>query len=173
MDYRVEVIQRGITERQRELHSIAEILAKGAKKKGRIAASTKVLTILLGAFITTQAVASQVFGDNSIGVVIVYALAGLLVAVVGGVEAAFKNETRAAELYVLAAQCQSIIWQIDSEWSKTVGTATGEAQFQAARSLLDRQDSSLAEIQSRAAQAGVNITYEVRELYDGEMPALA
>jgi hypothetical protein len=173
MDHRVEVIQRGIEERQRELHNIAEILALAASRKGRLGALAKVTTIALGALIATQAVAVQILGDNSVGVIVAYSFAGLLVATIGGLEAAFRNEARAAELYVLAAQCQSTIWQIDSEWSKSVGTATGEAQFQAARALLDRQDSTLTEIQSRAAQAGVNITLAVRRLYGGEIPALA
>jgi hypothetical protein len=126
-------------ERQKELHNIAGILASAAEYRRRTANLSRVITIFVGAFIATQAVAADLFGKASMGVVVTYAFAGLLVAVIGGVEAAFKNEARGAELSVLAAQCQSTIWQIDSEWFKTVGTAEGEAQYQAARSLLDRQ----------------------------------
>ena len=40
------------------------------------------------------------------------------------------------------------------------------SKFQAARALLDRQDSTLADLQSRAAQIGINITFEVQHLWD-------
>lgn len=173
MDYKTEMIQRAIVERQSELHNIAGILSEAAEKKIKVANWTKVLTILLGAFVATQAVAGKVLGEQSSMVAVVYALAGLFVAVLGGIEAAFKHDAKGAELAVLAARCQSAIWQIDSEWSKTVGTAEGEQQYQAARVLLDRQDASIADIQSRAAQAGVNITLEVRGLWGDEPRALA
>jgi hypothetical protein len=39
--------------------------------------------------------------------------------------------------------------------------------------MLDRQDQSISDIQARAAEIGVNITFKVRELYLEEPPALA
>jgi hypothetical protein len=169
-----DVLQNAIQERQEELHRIADILAQAARTRTRTSVWTRTATILLGAFITTQAVAGRLLGEGSEVVLVLYALAGFLVAGIAGLEAAFKNEGAGAELTVLAARCQSTIWTIDSAWSKTVATAPNPYEKeQAARELLDRQDSALAEIQSAAAKVGVNVSFEVRRLYQGEPPALA
>ena len=88
-----------------------------------------------------------------------------MVATVAGLEAAFKFESKSAELKVLAATCQSTVRQVDSQWQKEIGTAYLDEQIEAARKLLDLQDTKLAEIQEKTARLGVNITLEIRELY--------
>jgi hypothetical protein len=170
-------IQNGIQERQEELHRLADILARVASKKGRQAAVARVATIVLGAFVATNAVATKLWGNENSLVVVVYALAGLVIAAASGMEAAFKVEARAAGLRALAAKCQGTIWQIDSEWRKSVGapdTDSYEAgRLKSARALLDRQDQVLGDVQVKAADLGENITLEVRSLYGPEMPAAA
>ena len=171
----MEMLQGSITQRQYELHKIADILAKVAHKESKRAATSKVLLIFLGAFTATKGASDQVFGAaNSINVII-YTIAGLLVATIAGLEVAFKFESRSAELKVLAATCQSTIRQVDSQWQKEIGTAYLDEQTEAARKLLDLQDAKLAEIQEKTARLGVNITLEIRELYrdNGEQPYLA
>jgi hypothetical protein len=64
-----------------------------------------------------------------------YTLVGLVLATVAGIDAAFQLESRSAELTLLAAECQSTIWQIDSAWQQTAGTIYGEEQIAAARGL--------------------------------------
>lgn len=173
MDYRMRILQDGITQRQHELHNIATILAQTAKRESNLAAIGRVVTIVFGALAATNGAATSLFGEKSITTIIVYTAVGLIIAAVGGLEAAFKFEGKSAELKLLAALCQSTIWQIDSDWQKTVGTTEGEEKILAARQLLDKQDKSLSDIQTRAAQLGVNIALEVRELYLEEPPALA
>jgi len=73
----------------------------------------------------------------------------------------------------LAATCQSTIWKTDSEWQKSIGSGLAENPTLAARNLLDTQDQVLADIHIRAAQLGINITHEVRELWGGEPRAAA
>jgi hypothetical protein len=173
VDYRVRILQEGIAQRQRELHNVAEILGHQALKRGRLAAGAKVVTIVFGAIAATQGVAAQLVGSQSVFVLVPYTLIGLVIAAVAGIDAAFKLESRSAELTLLAAECQSIIWQIDSAWQQTVGTVEGEERIAAARALLTKQDAGLAEVQKRSAQLGVNITLQVRELYVDEPPAMA
>jgi hypothetical protein len=173
MDYRLRILQDGITQRQHELHNIASILAQSALRRGRLAAGSKVITIVFGAIAATQGLAAKLLSEGSPLVVVPYALVGLIIAAVAGIDAAFKLESRSAELTVLAAECQSTIWQIDSAWQQTVGTVDGEERVSAARALLNKQDATLAEIQKRAAQLGVNITLAVRDLYVDEPPAIA
>ena len=174
------LLQAGIQDRQQEIHRIAEILGKHAFNQGRRAALAEVITIVLGSLGATQGGAAKFFGDANVGVLSAYALLGLLItavsgqrSAVSGLEAAFKTETRSAGLRALAAQCQSTIWQIGSAWQKTVGTSEEGERVLAARLLLDQQDTCLAETQSKAADLGVNITLEVRELYEGVPPAMA
>jgi hypothetical protein len=132
----------------------------------------------LGAFAATYAVAGKLFGTDNRLVIVFYTATGLVIATVSGLDAAFKIESRAAALRALAASCQSTIWQIDSEWRKSIGSLSSsdfqseEARVQAARLLLDRQE-VLADVQSKAAALGEDITFRVRELYGPEPPAAA
>ena len=119
-------------------------------------------------------------GDGNAGVVVAYAAAGLCIAAVSGMEAAFRTESRAANLRALAAYCQTTLWQIDTEWRKSVAIESTDAdkspessRVSAAKLLLDRQDQVLGDVQSKAAEFGENITFQVRRLYGTEVPAAA
>ena len=170
----MRMIQGSISERQSELHKVADIIAKAAGRQGRRAAIAKVLVIILGAFAATKSAADQVLGVRYSAVsTVLYTLVGVLIASIAGIEAAFKSESRSAELKIVAATCQSTIRQVDSQWQKEIGTAAIDQQLNAARKLLDLQDTKLADVQERAAKLGVNITLEIRELYRDEPVYLA
>jgi hypothetical protein len=168
--YQMSQVQESINARQAELHSVTDTLALAAQRASLRASVAKVVLVLLGAFAATREAANQLFGANSELIVIVYTLGALSIAVVAGLEAAFKWETRSVELRILAASGQSTTRLVDTQWRKEVGTvsASPEEQLAAARRLLDVQDTKLAEIQERAATLGVNITLEVRELLRGQ-----
>ena len=169
MSYELEMIQGSIMDRQRELHGVADVLAKEANKLSKRSSLAKVLLVFLGALATTQGAMTQLIGESSAGElasIVIYTVIGLLIATIAGLEAAFKLESRSAELTVLAANCHSTIRTVDSQWQKEIGTVENEQKLPAARRLLDTQDSVLSEIQTLAAKAGVNITLEIRELRD-------
>jgi len=151
--------------RQRELHTVADILARRAERVTKTANFTKVILILLGAFTATQGTADQLLGQSNATKIIAYTVAGLLIAALAGLEAAFKFDARAAELRLMAADCQSAIRAVDSQWQKEIGGGESYEPVEEARGLIDLQDAKLAEIQQRAAKSGVNITLEIRELY--------
>jgi len=175
-------IQKGIQERQEELHRIAELLGRASARHGKLSAVARASTIALGAFVATSAVATKLWGENNTVVTIIYTLAGLVIATVSGLEAAFKVESRAASLRTLAAHCQTTLWQIDTEWRKSIGSPSSREGFTdeeeaerlvPAQSLLDRQDQVLGEVQTKAAELGENITFAVRQLYGLDLPATA
>jgi hypothetical protein len=172
-EYRLRMIQGSISERQQELHKAADILARAAKQVGKRSAFAKVVLITLGAFSATKGAADQIMGGTSKLNIVSYTIAGLLVAAIAGLEAAFKFESRSTELKLLAASCQSTIRQIDSQWQKEIGTVSAEEKLAAARKLLDVQDMKLGDIQEKAARIGVNITLEIRELYTEGTPYAA
>ncbi len=167
------LLKNGIYERQSELHNLAKILSESAQRLGRIGSIGRVAVIVLGAFVATQGVAETLAGRTNPAILVIYATSGLMIAALSGLEAAFKTESRSAELKLLAATCQSTIWKTDSEWQKSIGSGLAEDPVMAARSLLDAQDQVLGDIHTRAAQLGINVTREVRELWGGEQRAAA
>jgi hypothetical protein len=173
MRTRLEMLQSGIQQRQQELHNIAAILARSAKKKGLLAASAKVLTIVLGAFAATNAVSAKLFDQHRVQVSIIYTFIGLAITAISGLEAAFRTGSTASELKVLAAQCQATIFQIDTKWLKSVAGMPEQDQLAAALDLLEQQDAMLAQTQTKAAELGINIAQEIRELYVDSPPAMA
>ena len=172
-EYQVRMIQGSISERQQELHKAADILAKAAREVGKRSAITKVILISLGAFSATKGATDQIIGASNKLNIIIYTVAGLLVATIAGLEAAFKFESRSTELKLLAASCQSTIRQVDSQWQKEIGTVSADEKLAAARRLLDVQDTKLGDIQEKAARIGVSITLEIRELYAEDTPYMA
>jgi hypothetical protein len=160
----IQSLQAGINDRQQELQGVTDILARTARQLSIRAMASKVILVLLGALVATRETAAQLLGNSNAGASIFYALLGTAVAVVAGLEAAFKWETRGAELTALAARCQAAIRSVDSQWHRQVGSATGDEQTAGALTLLEMQDARLAEAQERAATLGVNVTIEVREL---------
>jgi hypothetical protein len=164
-DYQMHNIQGSINDRQKELHSVTDFLAAAAQQASLRAAAAKIIIVLLGAFVATREAANQLIGASNTITIVSYTLAGLLIAVVAGLEAAFKWESRAADLRTLAAICQSTVRLVDSQWQKDIGSAPIETQLDAARKLLDLQDTKLTEVQEKAAALGVNITLAVRELF--------
>ena len=160
----MRMLQGSISARQEELHNVTDTLAAAAHRVGQRAIASRVALVFLGALVATRETATQIFGGDTIGVVVLFTFAGLVIAVIAGLEAAFKWENNAAELRTLAATCQSTLRQVDSQWQKQIGTAVSdESRIDAARQLLDVQDAKLAEVQQQAARFGVNITLAVRD----------
>lgn len=164
MPDRINELQGSINDRQRELHSVTTILANVAARRARWATASRVIVIALGAFAATKSAADQLLGAASHVSVVTYTLAGLVIATVTGLEAAFKNEVTAAELRVLAAAGQSTVRQVDSRWQRDIGGVAGQERVDAALKLIDLQDAKLAELQEKTSKLGVNITLEVRQL---------
>jgi len=169
----VSYLKQGIYERQTELHNLAKVLSEKAETLAKQGAASRVMTIVLGAIVATQGVADKVVGEGSTSVLLTYTIIGVLIAAISGLEAAFKTESRSAELKLLAATCQSTIWRTDTEWQKSIGSGASPNPVVDAQKLLEMQDQVLTEIHTKAAQLGINITQEVRELWGGEMRAAA
>ena len=168
MPDRINELQGSINDRQRELHSVTAILANVAARRARWGTASKVIVIALGAFAATKSAADQLLGATSHISLVTYTLAGLVIATVTGLEAAFKNEVTAAELRVLAAAGQSTVRQVDSRWQRDIGGVAGQERVEAALKLIDLQDAKLAELQEKTSRLGVNITLEVRQLVRGD-----
>ncbi len=162
----IEMLQEGIAARQQELQRVADILARAAQKYRVNAGLIRIGLIFFGAVIATQSAwekALPAYKDYSF---ITFTLLGVLVTTLAGLEAAFKFESKGAELNLLAASCHSTVRKTDATWYKQVGiAANGADQITGAMSLIELQDTKLSEIQEKAAGSGVNVTLEIRSLY--------
>ncbi len=164
MDGDIQSLQSGIERRQQELHDVAEIIAKEAKKLSSIANWTKSITVLLGAIAATKGVADNILGAESLINLILFSLLGVVVAVNAGIEASFKFEKRGAELTLLAAICQSTVREVDSLWRKEIGSRYDSDLRSAAADIITLADQRLNKVQEDAAKLGINITLQVYEL---------
>jgi hypothetical protein len=173
-DYILRQIQEGISQRQNELHRVADILAKNAEKFSLYWTISKVTLIALGALAATKGAFDKLLLAESTFNLVFFTVIGLLVAVVTGLETTFKYESKNIELKTLAAECHSTARQIDTLWYQKVGFGEIELRISEAKTLLEIQDNKLADIQVRATKLGLNLTLEIRELLNtGEQPYLA
>ena len=113
------------------------ILASVAARRARWATVSKVIVIALGAFAATKSAADQLLGTASHVTMVTYTLVGLVIETVAGLAAAFKNETTAAELRILAAAGQSTVRQVDSRWQRDIGGVAGQERVEAALKLIE------------------------------------
>src|ERR1700731_3493751 len=95
-----------IDDRQDELLAVQFALENYARKDSRTARFLKLAVIVLGAVVVTRDVADKLFPASVFpklnkSVIVLYTLVGLSIAVIGGVAAAFKFESRAAGINVL------------------------------------------------------------------------
>ncbi len=153
------MLQEGVSTRQQELEHTAGLLASAAHQYQRLAATIRLLLIICGALATTQAAWEQAIpGYKEHGICYFYLYLGVCITILAGIEAAFKFETKGAELNLLAASCHSMVRRSDASWYKLVGVAvTDEDKVSGALALIELQDNKLSEIQEKAANAGVNI----------------
>lgn len=157
-------LQRGISDRQKELRETVAILGKHAYRLQRVSNWLRVATIVLSAVTTAKGVADKAFGDGALTSLVVFTVLGIITTATIGIEAAFKFEKRAADMNLLSATAQATVIAVDSEWRKTIGSIGDSDLRKAARDLLTMQDAKLAEIHQKAAAAGIHLTLEIREL---------
>jgi hypothetical protein len=118
----------------------------------------------LGALTATRGVADKLAEPDSLWVIGLYTFVGLLIATLGGIEAAFGFQRKASELRILSAECKSYLLEIDCQIPLVEAPNTIDAQVEAANKLIQLQNEKLTDIQVRAAKSDVNITRKVRKL---------
>jgi hypothetical protein len=161
-------LQHGIVMRQTELHTATRILAKHARKLSLIAAVTTTSTIVLGAIVATRDALDPLYPNAKHSITLTYTFLGVLIAAVGGIEAAFRFRDKAAKLHSLTASCESTIRQVDALWRKEVAPKHGPEKDVAANRLMDIQNESLKDVVTEAAEIGISIPYEIGEAFKWE-----
>lgn len=157
LEERLYFLNNRIVVRHAELGRFVTVLSEAADRFDSRGRKLKITTIILGAFSASQGIALAVFGKSNVITSIVFAAVGVAVAAIAGIETAFKFETRASELRLLAARCQGARFQHNSEWASRIATAEVKKAIDYAPHLLAVQDETLTEVHSEAAKLGLNI----------------
>lgn len=110
---------------------------------------------------TTKEVANQLLtATNGINIVI-FTLAGLLIAVIAGLEAAFKWEKSATELKSLAGTCQKYIREGKYRLAKVHLMELDENRQKAIEALVDDVNKHLDDIYEKSTTLGINVVREI------------
>jgi hypothetical protein len=142
--------------RREELQDIGTLLAKAAHKRSTFTSLVKALVIFLGAIVAARQVAEQLMGGSNTIIIVGFSLVGLLIAVLTGLEAAFRWENTSAELRNLVAICRTAARKASSDLVETLATASAEEKPVKVRDILQRLDNTIADIQTKSAKLGVD-----------------
>lgn len=163
----LEELKEDINERQDELFSIQVALEAEARKSSNFAKYLRIAIIFLGAFAATREAADRLY-DSSSGshqsVIVIYTLLGLAITVIGSISATFMPDNTAAELKILAAECNSCLLAIDCQLPRKTDTSPVEEQIEAARRLILIQNEKISEIRGKAAKIDMLIDRKIRKL---------
>jgi hypothetical protein len=163
----IDELKEDINERQDELFSIQIALEDEARRASNFAKYLRIAVIFLGAFAATREAADRLY-DSSAGshqsVIVIYTLLGLAITVIGSISATFRPDNTAAELKILAAECNSCLLAIDCQLPRKGDTSPVEEQIEAARKLILLQNEKISELRSRAAKIGMMVGRKIRRL---------
>jgi hypothetical protein len=151
------------SEGQKQLEILTSILAERASQLTRRSNYLRISVIILGALIASREASEKILdkvNGSENWIVGVYALIGILTAIVGGILATFKLETRAAELKVLAALSLTLTEELKTKWKRVICLEDEKEQVRLAMDTLESQDKQTSEILSKAA-AHTNITNKI------------
>jgi hypothetical protein len=130
-----------------------------AQRKRRYSSIVTVLVIILGASVSTKAVADQVFGTVNSSDFIIYAILGAFVTILTGLESAFKWSNTSAELRSLATECRKARYAIDTDLRRLLENApeNRQAHLDTAIAVLENANGELYRIENEGAKLGVDL----------------
>jgi hypothetical protein len=103
-------------------------------------------------------------GSSNIANIIIFAVAGLLIAVLTGLEAAFKWENTSAELKSLATVSRDASRKAASSLVKTFATKQDKERLEELEKILDILDEAIVDVQKKAAAIGIE-TVSLNNMY--------
>ncbi len=148
---------RTVEHRQREIGALLDTIIVRANWAGRFAASSKVVTIVIGAFIATSGAAQILFGEETILVLVGYTLLGVAIAAVVALSTAFRFDDRASGLNRLSVDCRAAMLDLHYKYQRTIQRAALPERADAALDMIVEWDRQLMQLRQRAAELGLII----------------
>jgi len=123
--------------RKREISAILNTVIINAARDGRFATSSKVITIVIGAFIATSGAAQILFGEDNLIALVGYTLLGVAIAAVVALSTAFRFDERSSGLNRLGVDCRTIMLDLHYQYHRnTEGAHVGEERILAASDMI-------------------------------------
>jgi hypothetical protein len=148
-----------IRARRDALTNLDHAFTYAAQRMGRYSSIVTVLVIILGASVSTKAVADQVFGVVNSFDFVIYAVLGAFITILTGLESAFKWSSKSAELRGLATECRKSRYAIDTDLRRLLENVSEnrQAQLNTAIAVLENANSELYRLENEGAKLGVDI----------------
>ena len=115
--HRRRSLEELVTERMHELRETQIFLAERALKFTRFSTAVKASVIILGALVATKETITVVVGASNAISIVLYTVAGVLIAVLTGLEASFGWGKNSGKLASLAATCREAKQQAEDDWA--------------------------------------------------------
>ena len=158
-----------VEHRQREIGAILNTSVINAARAGRFAASSKVITIVIGAFIATSGAAQILFGGENQIALVAYTLLGVAIAAVVALSTAVRFDDRSSGLNRLGVDCRAAMLDLHYRYHRnTEGAETGEERLAAASDMIVEWDRHLAQLRQRAADLGIIVVIEYQPVASEE-----
>lgn len=154
-------LRTAITHRLNNLSGAYWALARKSRTYTILAAISKVLLIILGAFIAAGDTVAGLLGPYNIPV---HTIASILVAIIAGLDAAFQPARRAERQNILAMQCRNKKRQLESLLIKIDTITVDDTATAKELELLDNLDQYSQEFHEQAAALNVNVILELPSL---------
>ena len=145
-----------IEDYDRRMRRILNTVIINAARNERFAASSKAITIVIGAFIATSGAAQILFGENNLITLVGYTLLGVAIAAVVALSTAFRFDEMSSGLNGLGVDCRTIMLDLHYRYHRnTEGAHVGEERILAASDMIVEWDRHLAQLRQRAADLGI------------------
>jgi hypothetical protein len=145
-----------------EFKAVELVLAGDAEWNSKFSAIGKVVLIILGAVVATKDVANQLWSANNIANTLIFTLAGLVIAVIAGLQAGFKWEQSATELKGLAGSCQKNIREGNYQLHRVQFMETDGEKRTELEKTIETLNKNLDEIYSKSEALGINVPLEIK-----------
>ncbi|MCH8348971.1 MAG: hypothetical protein IIB29_01860 [Chloroflexi bacterium] len=165
---RMIITLRTVEHRQREIGALLDTVIVKANRAGRSAAFSKVITIVIGAFIATSGAAQILFGGETVVVLVSYTLLGVAIAAVVALSTAFRFDDRASGLNRLSVDCRAAMLDLHYRYQRTVQRAAAQQRADAALDMVVEWDTQLMQLRQRAAELGLIIKTEFQPVSSEE-----
>jgi len=168
-DRRMRRILTTVEQRQKEISVILSTVIINGARNGRFAAFSKVITIVIGAFIATSGAAQILFGEDNLVALVGYTLLGVAIAAVVALSTAFRFDDRASGLNRLGVDCRTIMLDLHYRYHRnTEGAPVGEERITAASDMIVEWDRHLAQLRQRASDLGIIVQIEYQPVASEE-----
>ena len=158
----IDEAQKIIEARIDKIRVVEQFLCVTAGKFRKHATAGKLCIVVLGALVATRVVADNLFppatGPGSIAEIEVpYTVLAVILAIIAGLQTAFKPGEIASELTFYPVRCDVVIREVEQEWYRRVArTIDSMERLENTDPLLIKLDALIDDVSARMAQLGLS-----------------